>query len=73
MPDVLMQVIEQIGTGRIKVVDLTQPLHPGTPVINLPEPFAASLKIVTVETSFVNPRSTCKGSQLSSESSSAMQ
>jgi len=40
--NVLMQVIEQIGTGRIKVVDLTQPLHPGTPVINLPEPFAAS-------------------------------
>ena len=39
---ILQQVVEELGAGRLKVVDLTQPLHAGTPVINLPAPFAAS-------------------------------
>ena len=42
MSNVLMQVVQEIAAGRIIVVDLTQPLHPGTPVINLPKPFAGS-------------------------------
>jgi len=42
MSDALARVIEEIATGRLRVVDLTQPLGPDTPVIALPEMFAAS-------------------------------
>lgn len=45
----LAALIADLAQGRIRVVDLTQPLEPGTPVIGLPEPFAASPG-VTVET-----------------------
>jgi len=38
----LVELVEQIAAGRLRVVDLTQPLHPGTPVIHLPDPHAAS-------------------------------
>jgi kynurenine formamidase len=38
----LTQLIEDLQTGRLKVVDLTQPLGPETPVIGLPPIFAAS-------------------------------
>jgi isatin hydrolase len=39
---VLSLLVEELNNGRIKVVDLTQPLSPDTPVIDLPPMFAAS-------------------------------
>ncbi len=39
---VLSLLIEELRNGRVKVVDLTQPLSPDTPVIELPPIFAAS-------------------------------
>jgi kynurenine formamidase len=48
MSEVLAQLLEEIEVGRVRVVDLTQPLGPDTPVIELPPPFAQS-KGVAVE------------------------
>jgi kynurenine formamidase len=42
MPDVLFQLAEALASGAVRVVDLTQPLGPDTPVIGLPPMFAAS-------------------------------
>lgn len=42
MPNVLMQMVDEIRDGKLKVVDLTQPLGPDTPVIDLPAMFASS-------------------------------
>src|SRR5215207_1815978 len=39
---VLTQLVEELNAGRIRVVDLTQPLGPGAPVIGLPPQFASS-------------------------------
>jgi kynurenine formamidase len=39
---VLSLLVEEMNNGRIKVVDLTQPLGPETPVIGLPPMFAPS-------------------------------
>lgn len=39
---VLSLLVEELNHGRIKVVDLTQPLGPDTPVIDLPPVFASS-------------------------------
>ena len=39
---VLSLLVEELRNGRVKVVDLTQPLGPETPVIELPPIFAAS-------------------------------
>jgi kynurenine formamidase len=39
---VLTQLVEDLNRGRLRVVDLTQPLGPDTPVIGLPPMFAAS-------------------------------
>lgn len=36
------QLIEDLASGKVRVVDLTQPLAPDTPVIGLPEMFAQS-------------------------------
>jgi kynurenine formamidase len=38
----LLQLVDDLAAGRLKVVDLTQPLGPATPVIELPPVFAAS-------------------------------
>ena len=38
----LAQLVEGLNTGKIKVVDLTQPLGPDTPVIGLPPQFGSS-------------------------------
>ena len=40
--DTLATLVVDIASGRVKVVDLTQPLYPDTPVIQLPPEFAAS-------------------------------
>ncbi len=45
----LAQLADDLVAGRVNVIDLTQPLHPGTPVIELPPEFAASPG-VTIET-----------------------
>ncbi len=42
MSNVLTQLVEELNTGTLKVVDLTQPLGPETPVIGLPPVFASS-------------------------------
>jgi kynurenine formamidase len=39
---VLETLVAELVAGRVKVVDLTQPLGPGTPVIGLPPMFASS-------------------------------
>ena len=38
----LAQLVEGLGSGSIRIVDLTQPLGPDTPVIGLPPQFGAS-------------------------------
>src|SRR5919106_4378811 len=38
----LASLLSDLASGRVKVVDLTQPLGPETPVIGLPPIFAAS-------------------------------
>ena len=42
MTTVLNQLVDALVRGDVKVVDLTQPLGPSTPVIGLPPIFAAS-------------------------------
>jgi isatin hydrolase len=42
MSDVLTQLVAELAAGTVRVVDLTQPLGPETPVIGLPPQFAAS-------------------------------
>lgn len=42
MSDVLKQLVKELRSGALRVVDLTQPLGPDTPVIGLPEIFASS-------------------------------
>ncbi|MBV8200351.1 MAG: cyclase family protein [Acidobacteria bacterium] len=42
MTDVLAQLVAALDSGRVRVIDLTQPLGPETPVIGLPPQFAAS-------------------------------
>ncbi len=36
MSDVLTRLVDELARGALKVVDLTQPLGPSTPVISLP-------------------------------------
>jgi kynurenine formamidase len=45
----LARLVDDLNSGRLRVVDLTQPLGPATPVIGLPPIFAASPG-VTIET-----------------------
>jgi kynurenine formamidase len=49
MSDALAQVIAELAAGGLRVIDLTQPLGPDTPVIDLPPMFAASPGL-TIET-----------------------
>ncbi len=42
MATVLTQLVEELRNGSLRVVDLTQPLGPDTPVIGLPPIFASS-------------------------------
>jgi kynurenine formamidase len=42
MTNVLTQLVDELNAGRVRVVDLTQPLDSETPVIGLPPIFAAS-------------------------------
>jgi kynurenine formamidase len=49
MSGVLHQLVDELNRGAIKVIDLTQPLGPSTPVIGLPPIFAPSPG-VTIDT-----------------------
>lgn len=49
MTGTLAQLVDDLNAGRLRIVDLTQPLGPSTPVIDLPPIFAASPG-VTIET-----------------------
>ena len=42
MADVLSSLVAALAAGAVRVVDLSQPLSPDTPVIGLPPPFAQS-------------------------------
>lgn len=42
MSQILQQLIDELDAGRLRIIDLTQPLGPDTPVIDLPPMFAAS-------------------------------
>ncbi|MGH2508034.1 MAG: cyclase family protein [Ktedonobacteraceae bacterium] len=51
MATILMQLVEELRTGSLRVVDLTTPLGPDTPVIDLPPIFAASPGLTLTEIS----------------------
>jgi kynurenine formamidase len=43
MSDVLLHLIQELSSGKLRVVDLTQPLSPDSPLLVLPEPWANTL------------------------------
>lgn len=47
----ITNLLADLATGKVKVVDLTQPLGPTTPVIDLPPPFAVSPPLTITEIS----------------------
>ncbi|HEX9038345.1 MAG TPA: cyclase family protein [Ktedonobacterales bacterium] len=51
---VLAQLVEELVSGRVRVVDLTTPLGPETPVIDLPPVFAGSPGLSVTEISRYN-------------------
>ncbi len=54
--NVLSQLLEELNSGRLKVVDLTSPLGPDTPVIDLPPIFAPSPGVTLTEISRYDER-----------------
>ncbi len=54
--NVLSQLLEELNAGRLRVVDLTTPLGPDTPVIDLPPMFAPSPGLTITEISRYNER-----------------
>jgi kynurenine formamidase len=52
----LSTVAEALGTGRVEIVDLTAPLSAGTPVIQLPPPFAQTARFELEELSRYDDR-----------------
>ncbi|HLZ22784.1 MAG TPA: cyclase family protein [Ktedonobacterales bacterium] len=50
-PNVLTQLLEELDSGALKIVDLTTPLGPDTPVIDLPPMFAPSPGLTLTEIS----------------------
>ena len=56
MTPLLVQLADALARGTVKVVDLTQPLGPATPVIDLPPIFAASPGVTIEEISRYDDR-----------------
>ena len=54
--EVLSQLIEELNSGRLQIVDLTTPLGPDTPVIDLPPIFAPSPGLTMTEISHYDSR-----------------
>src|SRR5215831_14616915 len=55
-PNVLSQLLDELNSGTLKVVDLTSPLGPDTPVIDLPPIFAPSPGVTLTEISRYDSR-----------------
>ncbi len=53
---VLADLLDALRTGRVEVVDLTVPLHGGTPVLRLPPPFANASPFALTEISRFDER-----------------
>jgi kynurenine formamidase len=53
---VLADLLDALRTGRVEVVDLTAPLHAGTPVLQLPPPFANASPFALTEISRFDER-----------------
>ena len=53
---VLTDLIDALRTGRVQVVDLTAPLHSGTPILQLPPPFANASPFGLTEISHYDER-----------------
>ncbi len=55
-PNVLAQLLEELNSGTLRIVDLTTPLGPDTPVIDLPPMFAPSPGLTLTEVSRYDER-----------------
>jgi len=55
-PTVLSQLLQELDAGRLRIVDLTTPLGPDTPVIDLPPMFAPSPGLTISEISRYDSR-----------------
>ena len=53
---VLADLLDALATGRVEVVDLTAPLHSGTPILQLPPPFANASPFALTEISRFDER-----------------
>jgi kynurenine formamidase len=53
---VLADLLDALRTGRVEVVDLTAPLHSGTPILKLPPPFANASPFTLTEMSRFDER-----------------
>ena len=53
---VLADLLDALATGRVEVVDLTAPLHSGTPILKLPPPFANASPFTLTEMSRFDER-----------------
>lgn len=56
MNEILSPLIDALAAGRVRVIDLTQPLGPDTPVIGLPAQFASSPGLTVEEISRYDER-----------------
>src|SRR5438105_7977348 len=56
MTNILQQLLAELHAGRLKIVDLTSPLEPATPVIDLPPIFAPSPGVTLTEISHYDSR-----------------
>jgi len=56
MTNILQQLLDELNSGRLRVVDLTSPLEPATPVIDLPPIFAPSPGLSLTEISRYDSR-----------------
>ncbi len=56
MPALLEQLVDALASGALRIVDLTQPLGPDTPVIGLPPIFAPSPGLTITEISRYDSR-----------------
>src|SRR5437667_10420626 len=56
MANILQQLLDELNSCRLKVIDLTSPLAPDTPVIDLPPIFAPSPGLTLAEISRYDSR-----------------
>ena len=56
MTNIMQQLLDELNSGRLKVIDLTSPLAPDTPVIDLPPIFAPSPGVTLTEISRYDSR-----------------